>query len=202
MATKQTSLFDKMRNGMTAMDRTTASKKWFQEKVKSLQGKSINALQMLKDPHFIRKNQFKPGFMYHFLYDPKFKDTLPYYDRFPLMIAVGPAPGGFYGLNLHYLAPVPRARLLDRLIETTNNDAFDETTKMKINYKILNSLSSMRFFRPCFKHYLFDHVESRMMMVPASEWEIAMFLPTEKFQGASKRQVWKESKQLVTGYRP
>jgi hypothetical protein len=39
------------------------------------------------------------------------------------------------------------------------------------------------------------------MLVPASEWEIAIFLPTEKFVGTNKRNVWRESKQSVTGYR-
>jgi hypothetical protein len=198
MATK--SLFDKVRNGLTAPERTKASQKWFSEKVKSLKG-NINAMQMLKDPHFIKATKFRPGFMYHFLYDAKNQDTLPYWDRFPLIVAVGPAQGGFYGINMHYIEPMLRARLLDRLMETTNNDAFDETTKMRINYNILSSVSRLKYFRPCFKHYLFSQLESRIMLVPASEWEIAIFLPTEKFVGTNKRNVWRESKQSVTGYR-
>lgn len=198
MATK--SLFDKVRNGLTAPERTKASQKWFSEKVKGLKG-NINAMQMLKDPHFIKATKFRPGFMYHFLYDAKNQDTLPYWDRFPLIVAVGPAQGGFYGINMHYIEPMLRARLLDRLIETTNNDAFDETTKMRINYNILSSVARLKYFRPCFKHYLFSQLESRIMLVPASEWEIAIFLPTEKFVGTNKRNVWRESKQSVTGYR-
>ena len=52
-----------------------------------------------------------------FFYDPKHKDTLPYYDRFPLSVIIGPAKGGFYGLNLHYLPPVLRAKMLDALMD-------------------------------------------------------------------------------------
>lgn len=200
MATKAKSLFDQLRDGMTASERTNASKKWFTEKVRSLKG-NINAMQFLKDPHFIKKTTFRPGFMYHFLYEAKYAETLPYYDRFPLVVAVGPAEGGFYGINLHYIAPPLRARFLDRLMDTTNNDAYDETTKFKINYNILNSMSKLRAFRPCFKHYLFGQMTSRIMMVPASEWEIAIFLPTEKFIGDNKRNVWRESKRSITGYR-
>lgn len=198
MATK--SLFDKMRDGMTVPERTNASKRWFADKVKGLKG-NVNAMQMLKDPHFVRKTTFRPGFMYHFLYDPKGADTLPYYDRFPLIVAVAPAQGGFYGLNLHYIAPVPRARLLDNLMLTQNNDKYDETTKFKINYNIVSAAAKFRWFRPCFKHYLFSQIDSRIMMVPSAEWEIAIFLPTEKFVGANKTKVWRESKKLVTGYR-
>lgn len=200
MATKAKSLFDKLRDGMTVAERSNSSKKWFTEKVKSLKG-NINAMQFLKDPHFIRKTNFRPGFMYHFLYDAKHAETLPYWDRFPLIVAVGPAEGGFYGINLHYLAPPLRARFLDKLMDTTNNEAYDETTKFKINYNILTSMSKLRAFSPCFKHYLFSQIESRIMMVPASEWEIAIFLPTEKFIGTNKRNVWRESKRAITGYR-
>ena len=156
---------------------------------------------MLFRSHFIRKTNFRPGFMYHFLYDAKHAETLPYWDRFPLIVAVGPAEGGFYGINLHYLAPPLRARFLDKLMDTTNNEAYDETTKFKINYSILTSMSKLRAFSPCFKHYLFNQIESRIMMVPASEWEIAIFLPTEKFIGTNKRNVWRESKRAITGYR-
>ena len=64
-----------------------------------------------------------------YFYDPKTKDTLPYYDRFPLTIMVGPAPKGFYGLNLHYLPLDIRARFLDSLLDTINNKRYDETTQ-------------------------------------------------------------------------
>ena len=90
---------------------------------------------------------------------------------------------------------------MDKLMENTNNDKWDETTKMKVNYSLLTSVSKLRYFAPCFKHYLFSQVESRMMLVPSSEWEISMYLPTEKFVGANKRDVWRDSKAAITGYR-
>jgi hypothetical protein len=37
------------------------------------------------------------------------------------------------------------------------------------------------------------------MLVPSQEWETAIFLPTERFQGANKRSVWKESKKTILG---
>ena len=199
MATN-TSYFDTLRSGLNAPERTLASHKWFANKVKSLNG-NINAMQMLKDPHFYKKNTFRPGFMYHFLYDAKHAETLPYWDKFPLMIAVGPAAGGFYGLNLHYIHPTVRARFLDKLVENTNNDKWDETTKMRINYNMLTSIGKLKPFAPCFKHYLFDQVKSRIMMVPSSEWELAIFLPTEKFIGDRKQNIWRESKKQITGYK-
>jgi hypothetical protein len=195
MATK--SLYDKLRDGMTAKSHTLASRKWFADKVKLLNG-NINAMTMLKDPHLQQRTTFRPGFMYQYIYDAQGKDELPYWDKFPLMIAIGPAPGGFYGLNMHYLHPTIRARFLDKLLSTVNNDKYDETTKFKLNYQMLSTVGRMAPFKPCWKHYLFKQVKSRIMLVPSSEWEIAIFLPTEKFIGENKTTVWRKSNKIIT----
>ena len=51
-----------------------------------------------------------------FFYDPKYKKTLPYYDTFPLVLPLERIPGGFAGINFHYLRPVKaRFTLLERL---------------------------------------------------------------------------------------
>ncbi len=42
----------------------------------------------------------KYGVMNLFGYDPKHKATLPYYDRFPLILPLDPAKGGFIWLKL------------------------------------------------------------------------------------------------------
>lgn len=176
--------------------RTKESQEWFTNRVRGI--RRINEVNFLKDPTFVNKQRFFPGYMYHFTYDPKFKETLPYYDTFPLILAVQPAPGGFYGLNLHYLNPVTRAMFLDKLTDIASKTKFDEKTRIKLNYDILNASRRFKEFEPCFKHYLTQHITSKLMMVPSSEWEIAIFLPTERFEGANKRTVWKESKQKIS----
>jgi len=137
------------------------------------------------------------GSMNMFFYDPKHKDTLPYFDRFPLVIIVGPAPKGFYGLNLHYLPPILRAKLLDELLNNLNNKAYDESTRFNINYAMLKRAANMRYFKPCYKHYLTQHVKSRMARVSAPEWEIATFLPTADFEKGTKAQVYRDSRRMI-----
>jgi hypothetical protein len=61
------------------------------------------------------------GKMYSFVYDPKTKEQLPYYDIYPLVFPIEYYNDGFLGINLHYLPPVLRARLMDALYETINN---------------------------------------------------------------------------------
>jgi hypothetical protein len=112
---------------------------------------------------------------------------------------VEPVPGGFYGLNLHYLPLALRAKLFDQLIDLTNNKKYDESTRFKLRYDLLKSASKLRLFKPCFKHYLYSQIEGRVAMVDAPAWEMALFLPTEQFRKSTKSAVWKDSRQAIRG---
>ena len=137
------------------------------------------------------------GGMYMILYDAKTKAKLPYYDRMPLIFPYRRVPGGFMGLNMHYI-PLPlRARLMDALYDTANNSKYDETTRLKISYKILDNAAKYKHFKPCVKRYLNSQVQSKFMYVYPSEWDIALFLPTERFVGATKATVFADSRRQI-----
>lgn len=149
--------------------RTKESMEWFRKKAAQL-GRiprtKMMADESLKLTTEIKKNPL--GHMYMFYYDPKHAAKLPYYDKFPLIIMYGKAEGGFYGLNLHYMPPVLRAKVLDALL---GGDPIPE-----------------KYIKPMIKHYLLNQVRSRFALVDKPEWEIATFLPTAMWekQGASK----------------
>ena len=185
--------YEAFRAGITP--RTRESMNWFRRKAQAMGRVNRNAL-MREDPVELR-NRGIIGNMYMYFYDPKTKDTLPYYDSFPLTIVVGPAPGGFYGLNLHYLPPTLRARMLDGLMDITNNKSYDDTTKFQVRYNTLKRASSLKYYKPCFKHYLNEHVKSRFAYVPPPEWEIATFLPTADFQKSGRSTVYKDSRKMI-----
>lgn len=134
------------------------------------------------------------GKIYMAHYDPKHKATLDYYDTFPLIIPIERYSDGFLGLNLHYLPPILRAKILDSLYSTLSNKSFDEETKLKINYAKLKQLSAHKLLQPCIKRYLGSHFRSRFLRVPTESWTAAIFLPVERFQKASKNVVWAESR--------
>ena len=138
------------------------------------------------------------GGMYMILYDAKTKSKLPYYDRMPLIFPYKKVKGGFYGLNMHYIPLQFRAKLMDALYDTANNTAYDETTRLKISYKILDKAAKFKEFRPCVKRYLNSQVQSKFMYVFPSEWDIALFLPAERFVGASKTSVWADSRRKIS----
>tara|TARA_A100001011_G_C14264031_1_gene823866 strand:- start:1252 stop:1839 length:588 start_codon:yes stop_codon:yes gene_type:complete len=191
------SLFDTLqaqafRAGVTA--RTNASKKWFAANVKKLG--QVNRTSLLKDDALEPTARNIAGNMYMYFYDPKYKDELPYYDRFPLAIMVEPAKGGFYGLNLHYLKPTIRAAFLDELMKTAPQKITDKS-RIRARYKLLASSKKYKEFKPCFKHYLTEHIKSKLVRVPMSEWEVAIFLPTEQFKKKGKAAVWADSNKIA-----
>lgn len=172
---------------------TEESKKWFQKQMKTIKTPPSRK-GLLNDENVKVRARPLPGRMFMYFYDPKHKKTLPYYDRFPLIFMVEKAEGGFYGLNLHYLPPKFRALLFDKLMILTNNKKYDQTTKLRLTYDMLKGASRYRYFKPCFKHYLKDHVASRIVEVPASDWETVLFLPTEQFKKATSSKVWNDSR--------
>ena len=175
--------------------RTRQSRDWFRRRVSNMRRVNRNAL-MREEPIQLSNREIV-GSMYMFFYDPKGKKELPYYDSFPLVIVIGPADGGFLGLNLHYLPPILRAKFLDSLLDYTNNKKYDETTRFRLSYNLLQRAARMKYFKPCIKHYLNDQVRSRFARVPAPEWEIATFLPTADFQKGSKSKVYSDSRRMI-----
>jgi hypothetical protein len=137
------------------------------------------------------------GQMYMYYYDAKHKDTLPYFDRFPLVFPYKKVKGGFMGINLHYLPLTYRAKMMDALYEVASNTRYDESTKLQLSYKLLDSSSRFRYFKPCVKHYLTSQMRSKFMYIYPSEWDIALFMPLERFQGASKATVFKDSRRMI-----
>lgn len=184
--------FEAFRKGITP--RTKESRAWFMNKAKNL---SVSRSDLMKQEPLEFRSRPAVGRMYMYFYDPKHKEKLPYYDRFPLIVMVGPARGGFMGLNLHYLPLATRAKFLDALLDTINNERYDESTRFRLSYDMLKRASRLKAFRPCLKHYLNAHVRSRLALVPAPEWEIATFLPTADFEKASSSEVYRDSRRKM-----
>ena len=170
--------------------RTNASRAWLRAKVKDLKPTS-SAVMRDKDR---LKNTSMIGRMYFYFYDPKTKDKLPYYDRFPLVIPIERYNDGFLGLNLHYIHPKQRLILLDKLSDTLTNDKYDETSRLRVSYPFLSSASKIFEATPCIKRYLFSHIESRFLEITANEWDIAAMLPMESFVGAKTSRVYSDSR--------
>ena len=147
--------------------RTQQSRDWFRTAAKKTK---VTPESVIRSERTRFKNRVTMGKMYLFNYDPKHKATLPYYDRYPLIFPVQPADGGFYGINMHYLPHVLRARLMDALYSLSRDKRYDEKTRLKLSYSI---------------------------EITSSEWDIALMMPLQKFAKASASEVWRDSRKTA-----
>jgi hypothetical protein len=152
---------------------------WFKDKASDVSKK----LSRNQNNVFTKDAFPEIGQMYMFAYDPKYKNILPYYDAYPLVFPIEFYSDGFLGINLHYLPPLARAKLLTNLKDLANNDKYDNSTKLAISYNVLKA-HSIQFngFENCIKRYLFAHVRSSFHQVSPYDWDKAVLLPLQRWQ--------------------
>lgn len=181
-----------------AFDRLSAqSLTWYRNKVRDVFG-----VKDIKPDLFFSKinypNRPVPGNIVTFQYLPVTKDKLKFYDVFPLVLILRVIPGGFLGLNFHYLHPYDRALLMSR-IRRFERPFGDGTIRINIRYNNFKSFGGMPFHKECIKSYKRTHIRTMFYTLTPDEWDIALFLPTERFVKKQKQQVWRESRERLRG---
>lgn len=175
------------------------ARRWYRETALSIS--RVDKTKIIKD----KKNSINMvtasdiGSMVLFYYDPKHRETLPFFDIFPLVFPIEMYSDGFLGINLHYLPPAARAHLMDALYTLLSDKVIDNKTRLKLSYKILKSSSRFKLFAPCVKRYLYSHVRSSTLKVETKLWDFALLLPLERFvsnnqKRINKNKVWADVK--------
>jgi hypothetical protein len=206
----QTSIFDKVRAKLKKQPlpkNMEESIKWYKNQIRILSGYS-------GDSHYSRgsglrtelladgkraKEYFYQGSMYLFVYDPKLKRTLPYYDKFPLVFPIQFYHDGFLGINLHYLGYSSRMMLFHNLLTLIDKPQMDHRAKIMVAYRALKSMTRFAAFKPCLKRYLSKHILTHAVKIDAPDWETALFLPVENFSKRPKTFVWSDSEAIISG---
>ena len=166
------------------------STQWYRDKIKEF-GKP-GAMDLIRDgkqsrtPHYGRMNMF--------FYDPKGRKTLPYYDTFPLVLPIERYPDGFLGINFHYLPMALRLKLLDRIVDFSNNTKFDESTIINADYAKLKNIKEIK---PTLKRYLAGRVKTRFRRVDADEFTVAALLPIARWKKGTQQDVYRDSRKMI-----
>ena len=168
------------------------SLEWLSQKIAELRNTSNIPVGMSRE-RFRQVDSFRLGKLYCFYYDPKGKESLPYYDRFPMVLAIEKYNDGFLGLNLHYLPFNYRLAFLGKLLKFAVQGEPGEIDRLRVTYDILVASKRLKEFRPCIKRYLSGHIQSKILAIQPNEWDIAAFLPLQQFRGANSEKVWQES---------
>ena len=183
---------DAVRSGTVGKE-VKRSAKWFQDKIKGLKGDLRNRFSSTNAAKFYRESEIKVqptvlkreinfGDLFCYYYNPKYRDVLPYYDMFPMIMLLKAEKETFLGINFHYLRPKWRAILLDRV-----------TARIGGGFPKWSKLRNIKQITPTIKRYRYDHIMRKVIPIKEDEQEIAIFLPTERFKKAGKANVWSDS---------
>lgn len=168
---------------------------WLAQNLSKIQT-SMKQNEFVRDSKtLIKDKNLTPGVMVFFGYNPKTKDSLPFWDEFPVTIVIDPAPGGFLGLNLHYLPPPERSRFLNILLKKVSDQNWHvnphSDAKFKINYAFLKATEKLSPFKRCIKRYYYSNILTKVALIEPMRWKSVPFFPLDKFRGASRTDIWK-----------
>ena len=152
--------------------------KWYRNRIKELGTPSVP--ELLRSGELDRRPHF--GSLNMFVYSPKLRNKLPYYDTFPLVLPLKRYNDGFLGLNFHYLPYALRARLLD----AAGQD--------KLN---VNEVIKSRLTKPTIKRYLFGYLRSMCLRIEPEDNLTAIMLPVQRFKKAGENTVWGDSRKMI-----
>jgi hypothetical protein len=167
------------------------SLKWLMAKIADVRG--VRVAKSISNEKVRQVNKFILGGLYCFYYNPKGKMDLPYYDQFPMVLALERYNDGFLGLNFHYLPIKYRVVFLDKLMNFAMMGDAGEIMRMRVTYDILTASKRLKLFKPCIKRYLSSYIQSKLLTIQPNEWDIAALLPLQQFKGATAPEVWQDS---------
>lgn len=194
MSSPKTNPFETLRGSKRDV---VKSNSWYRGQIQTLGFGKITPATALTSSIGELKTSLVVGSMYLFAYNPKLRDTLPVYDQFPLVFPFRKIPGGFVGLNLHYLPYLLRAKLLSRLFELSNAHSDNPKRRLLLSWSVLNNTARFPGVKACVKHYLYSQVQSRFLKINPLDWRAAIFLPLERFKKMNKDQVFRESMKVI-----
>jgi hypothetical protein len=138
-----------------------------------------------------------PGTIMTYMYDAKNAETLEYWDRAPLIIFLDVQKNGnWLGLNLHYIEPRVRAKILGLLMKTVTAKKLRHDVRMRITYQMCQQIAAYKPLGFCLKSYIPQRITTKIVRIQPLDWQHAIFFPSDRFQKASNRKVWSDAKKF------
>lgn len=173
-----------------------SSYKWFTQYVRKhlYSINTTNKLKQLEETKQIklqdikrktRKTLINDGYLYVFNYNPKTADKLEFYDITPCVFVIDVLQDGFIGLNLHYLPPSERNRLLYIIKQSSKHENFLSVIKqIKQKYPYYNKI---------IKRYLYTHIITNIHMIENKYFPLVANLPLAKFMKEDIKSVYRDT---------
>lgn len=156
-------------------------------------GYKLDPIQWLRDittREEYRFTGFKRGYIYHYKYQPKYKDTLLFYDRMPLCIFLKPHADGktFYCYNLHFIPMNYREKIFKEFRYKAGKDG------EIVDESIWVGLETIRRFYPIIlRRYLYTHIQGKVYPIPMRAYDMqnVKLFPSEYFFKMNSDQIFR-----------
>lgn len=173
------------------------SKAWYEQQMILLMKQIQSPWIVLKGNPTQLTTKLMPGKMYMYIYDPVYKSSIPYFDRFPCTLLYKRSISGFSGINFHYLPYQMRVHLLYHLMQYKTNAKMDESTRIKFTWEAIKGVRKFAAAVPAFKNYSFAGLRSTFREIRSYDWTTAVLLPVEQFVKMPDDRIWDKSRQYV-----
>lgn len=160
--------------------------------LKDEHGFKHNPIQWLRDvttrQEYVFRG-FRPGYIYHYKYIPKYKDTLSFYDGLPLIIYLKPHEDGktFYGYNIHFIPMKLREKIFEQFRFRNNGTIIDDAS-IWVGMSLIQ-----RFYPIIIRRYLYTHIREKIYPIPMRLYDIenVKYFPTENFYKLTSDQIFR-----------
>lgn len=163
----------------------------------------IGILRMLnKNGKLSLPSRVLRGQLLFFKYKPiseSFISQNKYYDAYPLVLVTDAYRGGFEGINLHYIEGDERMFLFENILKSMPTLKANEEwrTRVSVDYDKLNASRKFRYYKPCYKRYLWDGLKRRPVVIPFEYWKTMVASETSRFAKSKPVTVQRESRKSV-----
>jgi len=143
-----------------------------------------------------------PGKMYFYKYEAF--DT-EYYNKYPVIFLLRKRGGSFEGIDFHYLFPLQRNLLFERMTPFFSTPEITEDTILQVVgfRKIMFKVKKYKAAKVIFKKYKIKNVRSKIIEINPNDWLSTIKQPLEKFVMTLEEKkilsilVWKKTLKLL-----
>ena len=131
------------------------------------------------------------GNMYFFKYLAEPTNIL--FDRYPLIFVLRKRGLLLEGINFHYIPILPdwRTPLFEDMKRFFDSEEIQDDTRLRVKMfrQLILKQRKFRFAKIALHRYRRNHIRSKIIMIPPTEWEKAILQPAERFVTGNLRKL-------------
>jgi len=178
-------------------EKEVSAVQWFKNALGGIRKKKAGSAkdyeQILKDNSKGIKRRLL-GQVIVFRYIPNSKTK--FYDKFPIVIVTGVSGNTITGLNLHYVPPMDRIKLILLMNSLLFNQKEMDLQKTRVKiFSLLTKKIFAKYIGTAVNNYTIKNIAGKPKLTTPEEWSYLAFLPV--FKGISPSKVYSEISKAV-----